>query len=205
MSTATISKAKAAGRAKSSESTSIGGVSTLKGALLYGAVILFATLFIDFIVKIFETGASGPASLNPTAETVAVALAGVLGTGFALAIGAPTREEATNKALNAHLEETALAPTRQPRPPHITRTQRAMAYAHLALSLDPPTPNRASWPRTIGVWTYLMVASAVAVTYLVNEAQTPDKVKGIAIAFGGYVLAMLRSEYATLGGKGSGE
>jgi uncharacterized integral membrane protein len=39
------------------------------------------------------------------------------------------------------------------------------------------------------------VASAVAVTYVVNQNQTPASIKALAVAFGGYVIALVTAAY----------
>src|SRR4051794_28694702 len=83
----------------------IQGLSVLKGLVLYGFVIAFAYLYIDFIVAII--GADGkPPDLDDTEVSVAAALAGVLGSAFALEIGTPTDARATNPKLNKALQES---------------------------------------------------------------------------------------------------
>ena len=73
----------------------IGGLSALKGLVLYGAVLTFAGLYIYFIVRI--SGASRYPRIDGTLITTAAALAGVLGSAFALEIGTPTEPAATNR------------------------------------------------------------------------------------------------------------
>jgi hypothetical protein len=47
---------------------------------------------------------------------------------------------------------------------------------------------------TFGIWVYAFVASAVAITYVLNPNETPGPIKGLA-SFGGYVLALITTAY----------
>ena len=62
-------------------------------------------------------------------------------------------------------------------------------------SLEPEGTTAASWPKTFGIWVYAVVASAVAVTYVFNQNQTPGTIKALAVAFGGYVIALVTAAY----------
>jgi hypothetical protein len=67
----------------------IAGLPALKGLVLYAATLSFAGLYVFFIVKI--SAAQGPAPhLDSVLVTAAAALAGVLGSAFALEVGLPT-------------------------------------------------------------------------------------------------------------------
>ena len=83
--------------AEQREAAAVGGLSALKGLVLYGAVLTFAGLYIYFIVRI--SGASGHPKIDGTLITTAAALAGVLGSAFALEIGRPTDPASTNQRL----------------------------------------------------------------------------------------------------------
>jgi hypothetical protein len=82
-----------------------------------------------------------------------------------------------------------------------------------ALVLGVPTPNAAQrqgvWAELkqvvgeeallfIGVILYMLAGFAISVTYALNEAETPEVLKTITIAFGGYVLAYISAAYQQL-------
>jgi hypothetical protein len=50
---------------------------------------------------------------------------------------------------------------------------------------------------------YVAVASWVALTYVLNVSTTPDEVKGIAVAFAGYVVAIMATAYGVRSRSGS--
>jgi hypothetical protein len=159
----------------------IGGLSALKGLVLYGAVLTFAGLYIYFIVRISE--ASSYPRIDGTLVTTAAALAGVLGSAFALEIGTPTDPASTNRRLR-HAADAAG-----------NRKQKAAARIWQGLSLEPKQVDAASWPKTFGIWAYAVIAFAVAVTYVLNQDSTPPAIKALAIAFGGYVVALVTAVY----------
>lgn len=166
-------------RTGKTSATDIGGLSILKGLVLYGAVGTFAATYIYFVIKIFEATGKPPV-FTATLVSAAAALAGVLGSAFALDIGSPTDVGSTNPELDA-----ALAPAKPKR----------SAYVRRALSLEPANTHAASWPKTCGIWVYAIVAGTVAITYVVNPHTTPASVKALAIAFGGYVVALITRAY----------
>jgi len=120
--------------------------------------------------------------------SAAAALAGALGSAFALEIGAPTRAHEVNQAAAAA-------------PPGVPPTTRVLARVRQALSLEPGSTHDASWPKTIGIWAYAAVASAVALTYVVNQHETPRAVQALALAFAGYVIALISAAYKAQGGE----
>jgi hypothetical protein len=163
----------------------IGGLSALKGLVLYGAVLTFAGLHIYFIVRI--SGASSQPQIDGALVTTAAALAGVLGSAFALEIGTPTEPASTNRRLR-HAADAAE-----------NRKQMAVTRIWQGLSLEPKRVDSASWPKTFGIWVYAVIAFAVAVTYVLNQDATPPAIKALAIAFGGYVVALVNVAYRTGG------
>jgi hypothetical protein len=42
---------------------------------------------------------------------------------------------------------------------------------------------------------YAAVASAVAIVYFLNQAETPSAIKALATAFAGYVVAFMTAAY----------
>lgn len=167
----------------------IAGLSALKGLILYGATLTFAGLYAYFIAQIFA--ASGhPPKFDTALVTAAAGLAGVLGSGFALEIGSPTAKHITNPAL----KEAVVAARQQ----SSTRTKRVLTLLRQALSLEPADTDAASWPKTFGIWLYAVVASAVAVTYVVNQHETPSAIKALAVAFAGYVIALISTAYGVV-------
>ena len=171
---------------------SIIGLPVLKGLILYGAILAFAGLYIYFIVRISGAKAGTPPALDAALVSAAAVLAGILGSAFALEIGVPPDGSSTNRRLNETLRNLKAANS-------TSRTQRASASIQTILSIDPPSTESPSWPKTVGTWTYAAIASAVTITYVLNQPETPGTIKTLAIAFGGYVVAFLRGVY-----KGSG-
>src|SRR5581483_10923225 len=156
-------------------SDQVGGMSTLRGLIVYGAVFAFAGLFIDFMVLISATKSGVKPAIDATLISAAAALSGVLGSAFALKIGVSPSPAAVNRKLAAHLKDTS-------------RSQVA-ARIRRALSLEPSTTADSSWPLTIGIWVYAIVAAATVVVYILNQNETPGSVKALAVTFAGYVLA----------------
>ena len=166
----------------------ISGLSALKGAVLYGAILTFVGFYAYFIAKIFAAAAGKPPSFDATMVSAAAALAGVLGSAFALVIGVPTNPTSTNEDLKKAID--ALAGSGEgARPSTVVVTLRKI------FSLEPSDEHKASWPLTIGIWAYAVVGSAVAVTYFLNQNETPDAIKTLALAFGGYVIALVTAAY----------
>ena len=159
----------------------IGGLSVLKGLTLYGAILTFGGLYAYFIVEIFSAK-SAPPRFDAVMVSTAAALAGVLGSAFALEVGTTSDQSTTNTALNHELKRAS-------------GKQLALARVWQTLSLDASNPQSASWPKTFGIWAYAMVASAVAITYVLNPNQTPQSIKALAVAFGGYVIALVTAAY----------
>lgn len=158
----------------------IAGLSVLKGLVVYGATLTFAGFYAYFMERIATAGTGHPPHLNGAMVGAAAALAGVLGSAFALVIGVPT--DATNEDLGIAL---TAAETRK----------KGRTWLRKVLSLEPGRSDLASWPLTIGIWVYAAVASATAVVYLVNQAETPPGIRALAIAFAGYVIAFMTAAY----------
>lgn len=163
----------------------IAGLSVLKGLMLYGATGAFAGLYTYFMVEIFQASAGHPPAFGAAIVSAAAALAGVLGSAFALAIGVPTTANATNQDLFKALDAVREKPIRR----------RIRVTLRQALSLEPAATDQASWPMTVGIWVYAAVATCVAITYVVNQNETPEAVKALAVAFGGYVIAFVTAAY----------
>jgi len=170
-------------------SSRIGGISTLKGLVLYGAIFTFAGLYIYFIVEISNAAVGKHPALDATLISTAAALAGVLGSAFALEVGTTTDPSTTNGALNQRVEAARAGSV----------AKRVVARIWQALSLDPRNVNSSSWPKTFGIWVYAVIASAVAITYVLNQNETPDSIKALAVAFGGYVIALVTAAYKSAG------
>lgn len=165
----------------------IAGLSVLKGVMLYGATLTFAGLYIYFMVKIFGAEPDGPAvQFDGALVSAAAALAGVLGSAFALEIGTTTDADATNPSLGQALKQ---------RTPDSPRKSRLSLRIRQALSLEPSSVDAASWPKSFGIWTYALIGSAMAVTYVLNQGQTPGTIKALAVAFAGYVMALVNNAY----------
>ena len=163
---------------------SIAGTAALRGLMLYSAVLAFAGLYVYFIVEILSAAPHKPPSFDAATLSAAAALAGVLGSAFALKIGVvPTH---VNAALKAHLQQSPTNPG-----------QRLGQALHQAFSIEPGDQESKSWPLTFGIWAYAIVGSGVAVTYIFNQNETPGAVKALAVTFAGYVLALISSAYGT--------
>lgn len=160
----------------------IAGLSVLKGLVLYGATLAFAGLYAYFMEEIVSASKSPP-HLNTAMVAAAAALAGILGSAFALVTGTPVRT--TNGVLGNELAEHK---AKGKKPPKATVLWRA-------LSLEPAATDAPSWPQTFGIWMYAAVASAVALVYVLDQAETPPGIKALAVAFGGYVIALMTAAY----------
>jgi len=158
----------------------IAGLSVLKGLVLYGATLTFAGFYAYFMEQIAAAATNTPPHLNTAMVSAAAALAGILGSAFALVIGVPVR--ATNKGL-----EAALSPE--------PKKRRRGTWLRKVLSLEPGGTDHASLPQTFGIWMYAAVASAVAIVYFVNQGETPTEIKALATAFAGYVVAFMTAAY----------
>jgi pSer/pThr/pTyr-binding forkhead associated (FHA) protein len=163
----------------------IAGSSALRGVLLYGAILVFAGLFAYFIYEIANAPAGHPPKPEGALVAVAAALAGVLGSGFALAIGVPVAKTQVNEGLARHLEKAAEG-----------KASTAAARVRQAVSLQPADQSSTSWPMTVGVWMYGLVGAATFITYLTSASETPEPVKALAIAFAGYMVALLTVAYS---------
>jgi hypothetical protein len=173
----------AAGDAPGDLAARIAGLSVLKGLVLYGSTLAFAGFYAYFMVRIAEASQGRQPHFDMAVVSAAAALAGVLGSAFAIVIGVPTDARATNAALHE-----AVASAR-------TLPERALALVHRLLSLEPKDTGSASWPLTFGIWAYAIVGSATSIVYLLNRAETPDTIKGLAVAFAGYVIAFVTAAY----------
>lgn len=169
----------------------IAGTSTLRGLLLYGAVLAFAALYIDCIVQILSKSTPGPAALNGAVVDTAAALAGILGSAFALSMGVSSTS--VNPALKQHIDREAKRAARTGTAPRLTFT----LFLHKAFSVQPGGTKEKSWPLTFGVWAYAIVGSAVAITYIFNQDHTPGTLRAIAVTFAGYVLALIHSAFGS--------
>ena len=170
-------------RASADQGDGIAGKSVLRGVVVYGAVLAFAGLYVDFVILISQS--TGMASIEPALLTAAAALAGILGSAFALRMGNPSPQAVINQALKTRIDNI--------NNPDISSTaaDKMKRIIQEGLSLEVSAPSKPSWPITIGIWVYAIVGSAVAVTYALNEHQTPDPVKALAVTFAGYVVALL--------------
>jgi len=166
----------------------IGGISTLRGVLVYAAVLTFAALYIKFIVVISDSKPNVMPHIDAALISAAAALAGILGSAFALRVGNPASQTFTNQALAQHLDEAAAGDA--------TKRTRVAAWIHQALSLEASAADAKSWPVTFGMWVYALVASAMAITYIFNQNETPGTVKALAVTFAGYVIALLSHVFA---------
>ncbi|MFZ0088989.1 MAG: hypothetical protein WAL63_05760 [Solirubrobacteraceae bacterium] len=176
--------ARAADRPDPSSSVgTIAGLAELKGLLMYAAILSFASLYVYFIVRILSAPASHPPGLDAAMVTTAAALAGILGSAFALEIGVPTNPAATNPEPRRALAEAS------------TTSKKLTARLRILLSLEPSDTTTRSWPKSFGIWAYAVVGSAVAIAYITNQSETPSAVKALAVAFAGYVLALVRTAY----------
>jgi hypothetical protein len=107
----------------------------------------------------------------------------VLGSAFALVIGLPTDKSSVILGIQEAIDKAA-----RPR-------EKIVPWLRKILSYEPRNAQSSSWPMTCGIWAYAVVASAVAITYFHNQNKTPDTIKTLAVAFAGYVIALLNSVY----------
>ena len=175
-------------------SDGIAGTSALRGLIVYGGVLAFAALYIDFAVVISRAAHAAP-TIDATLVDAAAALAGILGSAFAIRIGNPANQAVINQSLATHLTKAQSEDAKK-------RTK-LLAYLHRAVSLEVGKRGATSWPITFGLWVYAAVGSMLVVVYVLNESQTPGAVKALAVTFAGYVLALLTSAFKSAGNAGS--
>jgi hypothetical protein len=159
----------------------IADLSALKAIVLYGATLAFAGLYAYFMEQIATAAAGTQPGFSTAMVGAAAALAGTLGSAFALAVGVPVVD--TNEQLGEAIKQTA-----GKRVPLRLRLRQL-------LSLQPAGADQASWPQTFGVWAYAVVATAVATVYILRPGETPGSIKALAVAFGGYVIALMTAAY----------
>ena len=110
----------------------IAGLSALKGLVLYGAILTFAGLYGFFMVKIASAPAGRPPKLDASLISAAAALAGVLGSAFALEIGTKTADSSTNTNLSNAIVRAS------------TGKQKLATLAWRTLSLEPESTSAAT-------------------------------------------------------------
>jgi hypothetical protein len=152
-------------------------------------VLVFAGLFIDFMVVISTAKAGVKPSIDATLISAAAALSGVLGSAFALKIGVAPSPALVNRQLARHLSDGS--------------RNRLGARIRQMLSLEPSSTADKSWPLTFGIWAYALVASATVAVYILNQNETPSAVKALAVTFSGYVLGLLNMAYGLSKGTGN--
>ena len=160
----------------------IGGLCVLKGTIIYAATLTFAGFYIYFVVEIFRANGTPP-SFDPAMVSASAALAGVLGSAFALVIGLPTDRSSINPGIQEAIDNAG------------RQREKIVPWLRKILSYEPRNAQSSSWPMTFGIWAYALIATAVAVTYVLNQSETPDTIKTLAVAFAGYVIALLNSVY----------
>jgi hypothetical protein len=141
--TAVASAAGADGDGDAPDAVSIAGISALKGIILYGATLTFASLYGFFITRILGAKPGHPPKLDGVMVSTAAALAGVLGSAFALEIGTTPAKGQINHGLGTDLGPVDNGSS--------TPTQWAKARIRQVFSLEPAGPTRASWPKTFGI------------------------------------------------------
>jgi len=165
----------------------IGGLSVMKGLILYGASLTFAGFYAYFMEEIASAPTGTPPSFSATMVGAAAALAGVLGSAFALVIGVPTSDSGVNADLRLDQQKAQKN--------ELKRSEKGVFWLRRLLSLEPSDTNRASWPLTFGIWTYALVAGATAIVYFLHSAETPDAIRALAVAFAGYVITLVTAAY----------
>jgi hypothetical protein len=164
----------------------IAGLSFLKGLLLYGVTLTFAGIYAYVITRIANAGDGSKPGFSDALIGAGAALAGVLGSAFALVIGVPTPKEGVNvklaSALGA-LKETS------------TTMEKSTARLWQFFSFEPAETKRMSVPLTVGVWAYGVVGAAVSLVYILHPNETPEAVRALAVLFGGYVIAFVTAAY----------
>lgn len=162
----------------------IGGMSALRGLMLYGSVFAFAGLYSYFMVVISTSRHGVKPAIDATLISAAAALSGVLGSAFALKIGVAPNPALVNRELATHQADA-----------DNHKRSAVTATIRRALSLEPSDVTAKSWPLTFGIWAYAIVASAVVIVYILNQNETPGTVKALAVTFGGYVIALINMAY----------
>ncbi len=164
----------------------IAGLSFLKGLLLYGVTLTFAGIYAYFMTLIANAGDGSEPGFSEALVGAGAAIAGVLGSAFALVIGVPTPKEGVNAKL-----ASALDALDENSPKVAKSTARLWQF----FSFDPAKAERMSVPLTVGVWAYGVVGAAVSLIYILHPNETPEAVRALAVLFGGYVVAFVTAAY----------
>jgi hypothetical protein len=151
--------------------TRILGANVLKSIILVGVVLAFAALYLGFALDVLRAPTDQEATIDPTLANVAGGLAGILGTGFALALGVKKTEGShTNKIFKAD------------------RTPDALKNAFKGISLAV----------TFGVWAYPIVAAIVGVVVLTHLSESPPVLTTLVSVAGGYVITFATAAFHSI-------
>ena len=169
----------------------IAGLPILKGLLLYGATATFVAIHLYFVIEIWGATRRSAALQRRAPQ-------GRRRTGRRARVGLRTVRRSTDASAGRQPAPRAGRDHEQPEGQEPLRSSASISIRKF-LSLEPPNKDSASWPLTGGIWAYACVAGAVAVTYAMNANETPADLRTIAVAFGGYVIALVTAAFAAGG------
>lgn len=155
------------------EDTGVAGVPYLRTAILWLFILAFIAVYAYLGYEIWTADAGTEPSVSEKLLGAAAALAGTLGTGFALALGIKKNDElrdGSNRTLGSQGNSALL----------------------------PGIGAGNSWPLTCGVYVYFVVGLAALLTYFVHTDETPATVKGLALAMSGYIVTVASNAFGSI-------
>ena len=141
----------------------------LREALIALAVLAFFVIWAILLIDVWSAKSGKPPDLDDVLVGAGAALAGVVGAGFALAMGLEKKK-----------------------PP-----DESLAVTAIALPRLDKEETR-SWILTIGIYGYAAVSALAVITWLANRGETPEEIQTLAIGFAGYVLALATSAFGAV-------
>ena len=137
----------------------------IRGFTLIAAELAFVALFVNFVVETWRAADGDPPTFSDVQVNAGGALAVVIGAGYATVLG-----------VEPHAENSVAMLSRD----WFGKVRQLLQERLLLL---------------LGVGLYMLIGIAVAVTYAVNEAETPGVLRTFAVAWGGYVIAYLGAAF----------
>jgi hypothetical protein len=150
------------------------GMGPLREALIALAVLAFFVIWAILLIDVWSAKSGKPPDLDDVLVGAGAALAGVVGAGFALAMGLEKK-----KPPDESLAVTSIA-LPKPALPKLGREEAR------------------SWILTIGIYGYAAVSIVAVITWLANRSETPEEIQTLAIGFVSYVLALATSAFGAV-------
>jgi hypothetical protein len=152
--------------------TRVVGTDLLKSLILVGFVLAFIVLYFRFALDVVNAAPGHPPRIDPSLTNVAGGLAGILGTGFALALGvAKTDDSHTNRLMSGNFLGGPGGP-----------------FEGVSLAVS------------FGVWAFPVVAFGVGAVVLTHLSESPPVLTTLVSVAAGYVLAFATAAFRSVRG-----